>query len=118
MGAMRGTEHLSRERARAEQTGRDLSAPVAVTHFFSSPGCRPEAVVRALSVLGITDVTVDEEVTGDGYWHVAAFATCLLAVSEASRIEHRMEQIAQEANATYDGWQVTLTAGEERRLHN
>jgi hypothetical protein len=90
--------------------------PVSVTHFFSSPGRRPEAVVHALNGLEITDVVVDGEVTGDGYWHVAAFTTCLLTVPEAGAAERRMEQIAQDAGAEYDGWKVTLTAGEEQRL--
>lgn len=89
---------------------------VSVTHFFSSPGRHPEAVVRALNGLEITDVVVDEEVTGDGYWHVAAFTTCLLTVPEAGGVERRMEQIAEDAGAEYDGWRVTLTAGEEQRL--
>jgi hypothetical protein len=108
---------LSRERVRAEQAGRDLSVPVSVTHFFSSPGRHPQAVVQALNGLEITDVVVDEEVAGDGYWHVAAFTTCLLTVSEAGNAERQMEQIAQDASAEHDGWKVTLTAGEELRLH-
>lgn len=74
---------MSRERTRAEQAGRDLVVPVSVTHFFSSPGRHPQAVVRDLNDLEINDVVVDEEVTGDGYWHVAAFTTCLLTVSGA-----------------------------------
>ncbi|MEU4742841.1 ribonuclease E inhibitor RraB [Actinosynnema sp. NPDC023658] len=113
MGTKRRADHLARERVRAEQSGRDRSMPVSVTHFFSSPGRHPEAIVQALNDLEITDVVVGEEVTGDGYWHVAAFATCPLTVSEAGGIERRMEQIAEDAGAEYNGWRVTLTAGEE-----
>jgi hypothetical protein len=110
---MRGAEHLSRERARAERVGRELSVPVAVTHFFSSPGRRPDAVVQALNGLEITKVAMDEELTGDGYWHVAAFTACLLTASEVVGAERLMEQVAQDAGAEYDGWRVTLTVGEE-----
>jgi hypothetical protein len=46
--------------------------PVAVTHFFSSPGRHPAAVVSALREVAIIDVVVDEEVTGDGCRHIAA----------------------------------------------
>lgn len=73
--------------------------------------------MRALNGMEIADVVVDEELTGDGYWHVAAFTTCLLTAPEAGGAERRMKQIAQDAGAEYDGWRVTLTAGEEQRLH-
>lgn len=114
---MRGEDHLRAERSRAERVGQDLSAPVAVTHFFSSPGRRPDAIVQELRNLGVDQMIVDEELTGDGYWHVAAFATCLLTTSEADGVEHQMEQVAQADEATYDGWKVSLTAGEAQHLH-
>jgi hypothetical protein len=109
---------LSEQRARAERVGRDVSAPVAVTHFFSSPGCHPAAVVRALRELAITDVVVDEEITGDGYWHVAAFTAILLTPRVVDQTENRMEQMARDAGARYDGWHITLTVGEEQRLRS
>ena len=39
---------------RAVLAGRDISAPVEVTHFFSlgSPGSRPDAIEEALSAMG------------------------------------------------------------------
>ncbi|MEU0883357.1 ribonuclease E inhibitor RraB [Lentzea sp. NPDC005914] len=66
--------------------------------------------------LAIIDVVVDEEVSGDGYWHVAAFGTLPLVEAEVSQAERQMERIAQDSDAKYDGWKVTLTAGEEQQL--
>lgn len=53
---------------RAVLAGRDISAPMRVTYFFGlgSPGARPHATEEALSAMGITEVTVDEEISGDG----------------------------------------------------
>ena len=61
---------------RAVLAGRDISAPVEVTYFFGlgSPGDYPVATEEALSAMGITRVVVDEEISGDGWWFVAAFA--------------------------------------------
>jgi hypothetical protein len=111
-----GASHLTRERSRAVRTGRDAAAPVAVTHFFSSPGRRPDEVERALRELGITDVVMDEELAGDGYWHVAAFTTLLLTTLDAGQAEQQMELLAQTTGTAYDGWEVTLAAGEEQEL--
>lgn len=106
MTVNQGVDHLLRERARAEHEGWDLSRPVAVTHFFSSPGRYPEAVMRSLDSVGINDVVADEELEGDGYWHVAAFTTCLVTETEIGSVERQMDQIAHDADARYDGWIV------------
>ncbi|MDX8031817.1 ribonuclease E inhibitor RraB [Lentzea sp. BCCO 10_0856] len=71
--------------------------------------------MSALRELAITDVVVDEEATGDGYWHVAAFGTLSLVAAEVSRAERQMERIAQDSDARYDGWKVTRTVGEDGR---
>ncbi|MET9225953.1 ribonuclease E inhibitor RraB [Lentzea sp. NPDC003310] len=86
----------------------------AVTHFFSSPGRHPAAVVDALRELGITEVVVDEEVTGDGFWHVAAFGSLPSDEAAVSDTERRMRRIAQDADARYDGWQATSTTRDQR----
>ncbi|GAA0233494.1 hypothetical protein GCM10010492_35440 [Saccharothrix mutabilis subsp. mutabilis] len=107
MSVKRGPEHLSRQRALAEGAGLDLSAPVAVTQFFSSPGRHPEAIVRGLSDLGLDDVVVDEEVTGDGFWHVAAFTEYRLTAADVGAAESEMQRIASDAGGRYDGWKLT-----------
>jgi hypothetical protein len=66
--------------------------------------------------MGMNDLTVDEEVIGDGFWHVAAFTRMLLTEEEAGAVEVRMTRIAKDGQARYDGWQVTLTTREERQL--
>ena len=109
-------DHLSEQRARAERVGRDVSVPVEVTHSFSSPGLHPAAIVSALRDSGIVDVVVDEELTGDGFWHVAAFTALRLTAPDVDRAENLMARIARDTSARYDGWTTTLTAGESERL--
>ena len=60
---------------RAMMTGRDVSSPVGVTHFFSvnAPGAQPVAAEAALVDLGVRGIVADEEFAGDGHWHLAAF---------------------------------------------
>jgi hypothetical protein len=104
--------------ARAVAAGRDISAPVGVTHFFSlgSPGSRPDATEDALSAMGVADVVVDEEISGDGYWHVAAFTTLRLTPEAIRESMRQMMLLAVATGIRYNGWQVTLTAGEERQV--
>jgi hypothetical protein len=52
------------EIARALRVGRDLSAPIKVTHFFSAHGREP---VEAAALLWGLRVVVDEESGGDAY---------------------------------------------------
>jgi hypothetical protein len=94
--------------------GRDVSSPVGVTHFFSlsSPGAWPVATEAALADLGVRDVIADEELTGDGYWHLAAFDFLLLAPGTVHRREEQMHHLARVTDVRYDGWKVTLTVGE------
>jgi hypothetical protein len=96
--------------------GRDVSSPVRVTHFFSSntPGARPVAAEAALVDLGVRDIITDEELTGDGHWHLAVFDSLVLAPEPVLRREEQMHHVARATDVRYDGWKVTLTAGEER----
>jgi Regulator of ribonuclease activity B len=103
---------------RAVLAGRDISAPVRVTYFLrlGSPGDRPVATEEALSAMGITDVTVDEEISGDGWWHVAAFPMLQLTPEAIVGAKRLMMRLAAATGIRYQGWHVTLNGGEERQL--
>ena len=103
---------------RAVAAGRDISAPVRVTYFFGlgSPGARPDATEEALSAMGITDVTVVEENSGDGRWHVAAFPMLRLTPEAIVRAKRLMMRLAVATGIRYHSWQVTLNGIEERQL--
>ena len=98
--------------------GRDISAQVEVTYFFGlgSPGDRPDATEEALSAMGITRVTVDEEISGDGWWFVAAFPMLQLTPEAIVGAKRLMMRLAVATGIRYHGWQVTLNFGEEQQL--
>ena len=68
-----------------------MSSPVEVTHFFSlnTPEARPVATEAALVDLGVRDIVTDEELTGDGHWHLAAFDSLLLLPRRSSGVKSR-----------------------------
>jgi hypothetical protein len=66
--------------------------------------------------MGVADVVVDEEISGDGYWHVAAFTTLRLTPEAIRESMRQMMLLAVATGIRYNGWQVTLTAGEERQV--
>ncbi|HEX6527625.1 MAG TPA: ribonuclease E inhibitor RraB [Streptosporangiaceae bacterium] len=103
---------------RAVAAGRDISAPVRVTYFFGlgSPGSRPGAAEEALSAMGVAEVVVDEEISGDGRWHVAAVTTLRLTPEAIREAKRQMMRLAVATGIRYHGWKVTLNAAEERRL--
>jgi hypothetical protein len=103
---------------RAVLAGRDISAPVRVTHFFGleSPGSRPDATEEALSAMGVAEIVVDEEISGDGRWHVAAFTTLRLTPEEIRESKQQMMRLAAATGIRYHGWQVTLNRGEEGQV--
>jgi len=103
---------------RAVVAGRDVSAPVRVTHFFSlgSPASRPDAAEEALSTMGVAEVVVDEEVSGDGRWHIAASTTLRLTPDEIRESVHQMTMLGASVGIRYDGWQVTLNVAEELQV--
>jgi Regulator of ribonuclease activity B len=103
---------------RAVAAGRDISAPVRVTYFFGleSPGSRPDATEEALSAMGVAEVVVDEEISGDGRWHVAAFATLRLTPEAIREAKREMMRLAVATGIRYHGWRVTLNVAEERQL--
>ncbi len=105
--------------ARLEDLGRrgdDLSRPVRVTHFFGLaryPGAKPVRAREEPEALGF-EALVTEEVTGDGYWHVAAFGEAQLTSEEITRMRLQMEQLARRHQLIYHGWDRTLTVAQER----
>lgn len=103
---------------RAVAVGRDISAPVGVTYFFGleSPGSRPDATEEALSAMGVADVVVDEEISGDGWWHVAAFTTLRLTPEAVRESKRQMMRVAAATGIRYHGWEVTLNVAEVRQL--
>lgn len=103
---------------RAVAAGRDISAPVRVTYFFGleSPGSRPDATEEALFAVGVAEVVVDEEISGDGWWHVAAFTTLRLTPEAIRESKRQMMRLAVATGIHYHGWKVTLNVAEERQL--
>jgi hypothetical protein len=103
---------------RAVLAGRDISAPVKVTYIFSlvSPGEYPSATVGGLSAMGVTDLVVDEQISGDGWWFVAAFPMLRLTPEAIVGAKRLMMRLAVATGIRYDGWSVTLNAGEEQQL--
>jgi len=103
---------------RAVAIGRDVSEPVKVTYVFvlESPGPRPDATEEALLAMGAAEVVVDEEVSGDGWWHVAAFTTLRLTPEAIRKSKQQMMRLAVAHGIRYAGWKVTLNVAEERKL--
>jgi hypothetical protein len=66
--------------------------------------------------MGITHVTVDEEISGDGRWFVAAFPMLQLTPEAIVGAKRLMMRLAVATGIRYDGWHVTLTWGEEQQL--
>jgi regulator of RNase E activity RraB len=66
--------------------------------------------------MGVTEVVVDEEISGDGWWHITAFTTLRLTPEEIRESMQNMMLLAAATGIRYDGWQVTFNAAEERQL--
>jgi len=106
------TPHERDEIVRAIRAGRDLTKPVAVTYFFSTQGSKPIEAEVALKEYGVNRVIIDEEISGDGYWHIAAFTGVQLTAPAIGYVNKEMESIAAKTRVKYDGWKVTFTVGE------
>jgi hypothetical protein len=106
-------DDYDREISRALSAGRDLSREVKITHFFSATGSEPLPTRALLEAEGMDEIIVDEELAGDGFWHIAAFTTLLLSPANANDAQDAMERIAQNTGVRYDGWRVTLNVAEE-----
>ena len=66
--------------------------------------------------MGITDVVVDEEISGDGWWHVAAFPVLRLTPEAIVGAKRLMMRLAAATGIRYHGWHVTLNGLEEQQL--
>ncbi|HEX8099305.1 MAG TPA: ribonuclease E inhibitor RraB [Actinomycetota bacterium] len=89
--------------------------PVQIAHYFSSPGHRPDELADELRGEGF-DVILDEELTGDGFWHAAALRREALTESALSNLKTAMRQVAERYRANYDGWDWRVTAGLQLRF--
>jgi len=61
--------------------------------------------------MGITHVTVDEEISGDGWWFVAAFAMLELTPEAIVGAKRLMMRLAAATGIGYHGWHVTFDLG-------
>jgi hypothetical protein len=98
---------LAREAALAADTaGRPLAAANADLPW---PG-EPHLVLwHAINVLR-------EEISGDGWWHVAAFTALRLTPEAIHGSKCQMMQLAVATGIRYHGWQVSLNGGELAQL--
>jgi Regulator of ribonuclease activity B len=72
------------------------------TFFGNGRGATDAA--NALRQLGFDPVVVDEEVSGDGYWHVAAFKVTRLDKEELGRLRRSLTDVAERFGGEYIGW--------------
>ena len=83
--------------------------PVEISQRFSSPGGHePAELAEELRAMGF-EVVVDEEVDGDGFWHVAAFRNGSLSPPTLSVLTTRMVELANLYEARYDSWEWRTT---------
>ena len=74
------------------------------TFFFNRTGAL--AACDELTRLGFRGVIGDEEVTGDDYWHVAAFRIEALREDCLAASRTQLEELAQRLGGNYTGWDV------------
>jgi hypothetical protein len=101
---------------RAVRSGLDVSEPVPVAHFFSSPGRYPNETIDALKKVKVSRIVTTEESVGDNYWHVAAFTMQAIGRSDVELAQDLMKKIASLTAVRYDGWKVSLTIAQEQAL--
>lgn len=81
----------------------------SVTYWFSafaeSDSPPPEQLVRDLEDLGC-EVVADEESSGDGFWHVAAFREETLLEPLLVEAVAQMIGLAEKTDSTFDGWDI------------
>ncbi len=78
-----------------------LEAPDTIYYFsaFDAPGSDPpHALVGALKQCGF-EVVADEELSGDGFWHVAAIDRG----GRTGAVPDELRRIASDHGASYDG---------------
>jgi hypothetical protein len=94
------------------------TGPTMIGHYFSlaePPGREPTEFASELVDLGF-EVIVDEELSGDGYWHVAASRQETLTESSLAAIRSMLATSAERHNMTYDGWDWRTTVALMQRF--
>jgi Regulator of ribonuclease activity B len=94
------------------------TGPTEIGHYFSlpqPPGREPAEFASELRDQGF-EVVVDEELSGDGYWHVAAFRTETLTEWSLAEIRSMLATTARHHNMTYDGWNWRTTVALQQRF--
>lgn len=61
------------------------------------------------------EAVADEELTGDGFWHVAAFRREPVDESHLRRVLREAQALAISNGAQYDGWTWRTTVAEQRQ---
>lgn len=85
----------------------DTERPLAVffSFIFNRTGAR--AAVEELRRLGWPSVGMDEELTGDDFWHVYAHRRRgVLSEAGVGELRREMEAVAERHGGTFDTWEV------------
>lgn len=94
------------------------TGPTEIGQYFSlarAPGREPAQFASELRDLGF-EVIVDEEVSGDGYWHVAAYRTETPTESSLAETKSMLATTARLHNMTYDDWDWRTTVALQQRF--
>jgi hypothetical protein len=86
---------------------KDTERPIAVffSFIFNRPGAK--AAVEELRALGWPTAGMDEELTGDDFWHVYAHRRRgVLSDAGIAELRREMEGVAERHGGTFDGWEV------------
>jgi Regulator of ribonuclease activity B len=78
-----------------------------VTHMFSFPLNRGGAMAAYRELGEYPFSVIDEELTGDEYWHIATFRRQAITIETVAHARDEMEAIAERFGGEYDGWDLT-----------
>jgi len=86
---------------------RDTERPLAVFFSFIFNHAGAIAAVEELRVLGWPSPGMDEELTGDDFWHVYAHGRRgFLSEAGIAELRREMEGVAVRHSGMFDGWEV------------
>jgi Regulator of ribonuclease activity B len=98
------------ERLRAERVSPDEHMWVAhyFSHFGSSRSERTafRAELKSAGFGESGEVSADEEITGDGYWHHYAFTKLNASVERCEELDKIARAVADKHGVRYDHWEV------------
>ncbi|MGF1617943.1 MAG: hypothetical protein ACFCU2_09100 [Acidimicrobiia bacterium] len=63
---------------------------------------RPVAIEAALGLMGFDRIVLDEELSGDGRWHMAAFDSDSRGVARDERVR-QLQELSQQTGSNFDG---------------